>query len=234
MDEARSLIYLQELEDLKTRHPEIFDSVAYDAIYVDEGQDFSEEDFRLLTALCRVAPGHEPNLYVFYDDAQNFLGRKRPNWRSIGLIIRGGRAHVMSQCFRNTRPIVEAAFNVLYGSFANGAGQVPTKEFSDLATLEEKPGIVHENGFWRVHFAVREGLPAKLTLTQSREAETREIIARLKWLIEVQRVRPQDILIPRNASNKLPPLCSVCRFKASGNRTSPFKSKISCSANDSD
>ena len=115
--------------------------MAYDAIFVDEGQDFLEEDFRLLKELCRVQPNHEPNIYVFYDDAQNFLGRKRPNWLSVGLNVRGRRAHVMSHCFRNTCPIVEAAFNVLYGSCANGEGEIPTKEFGDIALLEEKHAI---------------------------------------------------------------------------------------------
>ena len=195
-DEERASTYLKELEDARRNHPDIFDAVAYDAIFVDEGQDFLEEDFRLLKELCRVQPGHEPNMYVFYDDAQNFLGRKRPNWLSIGLNVRGGRSHVMSQCFRNTRPIVEAAFNVLYGSCANGEGEIPTKEFGDIRTLEEKHAIAREeDGFYRVGFAVRDGQSAKLTVTSTPAAEAQEIVVRLRWLIEEQQVRPQDILV---------------------------------------
>lgn len=194
-DEQRANQYLKELQDTKQHHPEIFDAAAYDAIFIDEGQDFLEEDFRLLKELCRVAPGHEPNLYVFYDDAQNFLGRKRPNWLSVGLNVRGGRANVMSQCFRNTRPIVEAAFNVLYGTFANGEGGVPTKEFGDISSLEEKKLITHEDGYWRVGFAVRNGNAPRLSMAASAAAEIQEIVTRLRWLIEEQRVRPQDILV---------------------------------------
>ena len=194
-DEDRATQYLKELEDSKRQHPEMFDAVAFDAIFVDEGQDFLEEDFRLMKELCRVAPGHEPNIYVFYDDAQNFLGRKRPNWLSVGLNVRGGRANVMSHCFRNTRPIVEAAFNVLYGTSAKGEGDVPTKEFGDIASLEEKKLIQPEDGFWRVHFAVRDGHAPRHTMAQSPAAEIQEIVARLRWLIEDQRVRPQDILV---------------------------------------
>lgn len=126
-DEERAIKYLNELEDTKRNHPEIVEAVVYEAIFVDEGQDFLEEDLRLLKELCRVQPDHEPNIYVFYDDAQDFLGRKRPNWLSVGLNVRGGRANVMSQCFRNTRPIVEAAFNVLYGSFATERARFPRK-----------------------------------------------------------------------------------------------------------
>lgn len=194
-DEVRAIKYLKELEDTKRHHPEILEAVAYDAIFVDEGQDFLEEDFRLFKELCRVRPDQEPNFYVFYDDAQNFLGRKRPNWLSVGLNVRGGRAHVMSQCFRNTRPIVEAAFNVLYGSCANGEGVVPTKEFGDIATLEEKQLITREKGFWGVSFAVREGQVPKLCVASSPGAEAQEIVTRLRWLIERQRVRPQDIMV---------------------------------------
>jgi hypothetical protein len=102
----------------------------------------------------------------------------------------------MSHCFRNTCPIVEAAFNVLYGSFAESEGEVPTREFGDLATLEEKNAIVRDaDGFWRVGFAVRDGLRPKFTLTNSLAAENDAIIRRLRWLIEEQQVRPQDILI---------------------------------------
>lgn len=208
-DEVRAHQYLAELADSKQHHPEIFDAVAYDAIFIDEGQDFLEEDFRLLKELCRVQPNHEPNFYVFYDDAQNFLGRKRPNWLSIGLNVRGGRAHVMSQCFRNTRPIVEAAFNVLYGSCAGGDGQVPTKEFGDISTLEEKQLICHEGGFWRVGFAVRDGHAPKLTVATSPAAEAQEIVARLRWLIEEQRVRPQDILVLAFSRNRIEAIATV-------------------------
>lgn len=203
-DEERASNYLKELEDTKRNHPEIVEAASYDAIFIDEGQDFLEEDFQLLTELCRVQAGHEPNMYVFYDDAQNFLGRKRPNWLSVGLNVRGGRSHVMSQCFRNTRPIVEAAFNVLYGSCANGEGEIPTKEFGDIATLQEKQAIVREaDGFYRISFAVRDGQPPKFTFASSPAAETQAIVTRLRWLIEEQRVRPQDILVLGFSRNRI-------------------------------
>jgi hypothetical protein len=195
-DASRATTYLQELRHTKQNHLEIFEAAAYEAIFVDEGQDFHEEDLRLLTELCRVEPNGELNFYVFYDDAQNFLGRKRPNWSSLGLNVRGGRSHVMSHCFRNTCRIVEAAFNVLYGSCADGQGDIPTKEFGDLATLEEKHAIMRDDdGYWRVAFAVRDGRAPKLTYAPSIASETQEIIARLRWLIEDQNVRPQDILV---------------------------------------
>jgi hypothetical protein len=193
-DIVRAIQYHCELGEMKKRSPDRVAALAYDAIYVDEGQDFSEEDFRLLKELCRVREAAEPNLYVFYDDAQNLHGRVRPNWLSLGLNVRGTRATVMTQCFRNTRQIVESTFNVLYGTCANG-GDVPTKEFGDISTLEQKELIENENGFWRVKFTRREGMLPQLSVTTGVRKETDLIISRLRWLIEEQQVRPEDIQV---------------------------------------
>jgi hypothetical protein len=194
-NQVRSEAYLKNLEETRQSHPEIVEAALYDAIYVDEGQDFHEEEFHLLKELCRVAPEKESNLYIFYDDAQNLFGRKRPNWLSMGVNVRGGRSHVMTECFRNTRLIVEAAFNVLYGTTAGNGVELPTREFGDLAGLEEKGLIQRGERFWRVHFARREGLPPKLSSAGNPGAETQEIVTRLRWLIEEQQVRPQDVLV---------------------------------------
>ena len=128
----------RELQHVKANEPALFDALAYDAIYVDEGQDFCEDDFCLLKELCRITDGGEPNLYVFYDDAQNLLGRKRPNWQSLGLNVRGGRASIMTECFRNTRQIVEPAFNVLYGSFASDGSKCRLRSMGILRLCKKR------------------------------------------------------------------------------------------------
>jgi hypothetical protein len=202
-DESRAANYLNDLAESKKSQPDLFAMIAFDAIYVDEGQDFHEQQYRLLVELCRTAAGAEPHLYVFYDDAQNFLGQARPNWLSLGLNVRGARAHVMSQCFRNTRPIVEAAFNLLYGTSANGVGQIPTKDFGDVAGLEEKRLVVATPGFWQVKFAKRAGDLPRLTLLDSKQAENQAVVERLRWLIEEQQVRPQDILVLDNHGERI-------------------------------
>ena len=69
----------------------------------------------------------------------------------------GARSHIMTQCFRNTRAIVETSFNVLYGRFAESSLNLPTKEFGDVSTLEEK-GLIEDKGDWYgVRYAVRDG-----------------------------------------------------------------------------
>ena len=194
-DPERATQYLTELQHVKTNERSLFDAVAYDAVYIDEGQDFCEEDFCLLKELCRTVEGGEPNLYVFYDDAQNLLGRKRPNWQSLGLNVRGSRAFIMTECFRNTRQIVEPAFNVLYGSFATGGSEVPPKEFGDIATLQEKGLIENKEGVWIVKFTKRDGLVPSISLAADKVQEADLLIARLRYLIEEQQVRPEDIQV---------------------------------------
>jgi hypothetical protein len=195
-EDARVKLYLQELDHVIEKQPELLDAIGYDAIFVDEGQDFLEDDFRLLKGLCRKSKhSEEPNLYVFYDDAQNYLCRRRPNWKSLGLNLVGARSQVMTKCFRNTKAIVETSFNVLYGRFAESTGQIPTKDFGDITTLEEK-GLIEDKGdHYEVRYAVRSGRFPILTIAPTLLEERRALIERLRWLIEEQRVRPEDILV---------------------------------------
>ena len=211
-DEAgRARQYLAELEHVREHQPELLGAVSYDAIYVDEGQDFLEDDIRLLKGLCRTTARNEPNLAVFYDDAQNLLGRVRPNWRSLGLNLVGGRSHVMTQCFRNTRPIIEASFNVLFGRFAESREGVPSKLFGDVATLEEKRLVEDKGDRYEVRFAVRDGQLPRLTIASDLRGEQRLLVERLRWLIEEQQVRPEDVLV-------LAPLLGPCRRVRQGGR----------------
>jgi hypothetical protein len=198
-DEAtRASRYREQLAQLKQRDLGKFEQLAFDAVYVDEGQDFVEAEFELLRDLCRAQPGtDEPSLFVFYDDAQNLYGHGRPNWASLGLNVRGGRSSVMTECFRNPRPIVETSFNVLYGTAlpAGGNGTAPSKDFGDIATLQEKGLIELDGGRWRVKFANRKGRPPLLTLATDPSRETQLVLARLTVLVRDERVRPQDVLV---------------------------------------
>jgi hypothetical protein len=69
-ESTRAKRYREQLAQLKATDPERFEQIAFDAIYVDEGQDFVEAEFELLRDLCRTSPGGEPSLFVFYDDAK--------------------------------------------------------------------------------------------------------------------------------------------------------------------
>jgi hypothetical protein len=214
-DEGRAGQYLADLEHVRDRQPDLLGAVAYDAIYIDEGQDFLEDDFRLLKGLCRVEGEGEPDLYIFYDDAQNFLGRRRPNWKGLGLKILGGRAHVMTQCFRNTRPIVEASLNVLYGRHAEAGADVPTRDFGDILTVEAKGLSEDEGGRFEVRFAVRDGIiPPRLTIAPDAQGERQALIERLRWLSGEQKVRPEDILVLAHSWQRVSGIAGAIRDAA--------------------
>ncbi|MCA9031019.1 MAG: NERD domain-containing protein [Planctomycetaceae bacterium] len=193
-DRDRAIQYLADLDYVKQNDTSTFDAFAYDAIYCDEGQDFLEEEFTLLSQLLRRNQT-EPSLFVFYDDAQNLYGRARPNWQSLGLNVVGQRSHIMTECFRNTRQIVEVAFNVLYGTFAEHKSKVPSRAFGDVSTLVDKGLITEQDGYKKVHFAQRSGGRPIATAVPTENAENIHILNRLRWLIDEQEVRPEDILI---------------------------------------
>lgn len=189
--------YRAQLDDLAQASPEWYDTLLFDAIYIDEGQDFHEEEFQLLMALIRPHPETgEKNVIIFYDDAQNLYARPRPNWSQIGIDVVGGRrSRVMKECFRNSRQIVEFAFNVLLGAKAAPDIRVQTREYADVAYLKSI-GLVEElEDRWDVKFAQRLYLPPEVHLFQSRQQEKNWIADHIQWLIDKEGVRPEDILV---------------------------------------
>ncbi len=74
----------------------------YDAIVVDEGQDFHDEWWMAIEALQRHPGGP---LYVFFDPAQNLFG--------TGLNLPEGITYNLNQNCRNTRQIAHTCGNVL-------------------------------------------------------------------------------------------------------------------------
>ena len=54
--QLQSEYYLSKIEDFAKKHQKQFKSIQYDAIYVDEGQDFLENWFKILFMMT-TAPG---------------------------------------------------------------------------------------------------------------------------------------------------------------------------------
>lgn len=78
----------------------------YEAILIDEGQDLSDDWMRCLTKL--INPETDSILFC-YDPAQNVFGRKRPNWKSVGLNVQGKKPVELRECYRNTLQILGLA-----------------------------------------------------------------------------------------------------------------------------
>lgn len=76
----------------------------YDAILVDEGQDFSDDMYRIVVSLLNPATNH---LAIALDENQNIYRRKQ-TWKDLGIQVRG-RVHRLSWVYRNTSTIADFA-----------------------------------------------------------------------------------------------------------------------------
>jgi superfamily I DNA and RNA helicase len=192
--DKRAMQCLVEMNSLRGERAAELSRGLFAAVFIDEGQDFHESEYRLLMKLGRPAPSGLPRMFVFYDDAQNLYGLKRPTWSELGIDMRG-RSVVMDECFRNTRQIIEPAFNVLLGTYAAKPHSVRTHDFADLATLEHKKLITRANDHVRVHFSAREGAPVLFRQCKNKGAEEDCVAMRCDELMKRDGLLPQDILV---------------------------------------
>ncbi len=194
----RACLYQKQLKRLAQKNPGRYQDILFDAIYVDEGQDFEPEEFKLLLDLIRPdEKTGEKSLVIFYDNAQNLYGRRLPTWSSdVGIdIAKGKRSRVMKQCFRNTRPIIELAFNVLLGAKAPSEMQVQTRGYADVRTLLRNDLVKELPDRWQVNFTERGGPPPKVMEFNYQGQKRKWITKEINRLIEVEQVRPEDIMI---------------------------------------
>jgi len=168
----------------------------FDVIFIDEGQDFDPEEYRLILDLIKPNEvSEEKPIVIFYDDAQNIYGRSRPVWRDVGINVIGERSFVMRECFRNTRQIVELAFNVLLGSQAPSDQKVQTRTYADVNYLKER-GVIEETGdHFRVGFAEREGRKPEIMVFSDSLLEINWLADEIVKLIQDENVRSEDILV---------------------------------------
>ena len=80
----------------------------YQAILVDKGQDFANDWYRVILKALDPASN---SLFVAVDSSQNIYQRK-VSWRELGVEI-VGRSRVLRVNYRNTRPILDAAYRVI-------------------------------------------------------------------------------------------------------------------------
>jgi len=193
----RAKQYAAQFKTFLEKHAPDDKGLLFDAIFVDEGQDFEPEEFQSLLTLLK--PSHktgEKNLIVFYDDAQNLYARERPVWKQIGIDVqRGDRARIMKECFRNPREIVETAFNILLGSEATSEDKVSLRKYADVENLR-KDGLIEEVGsHYKVRFAERTSDYPVTYAFPTRAKEKEWIATEIERLIKREAVRPEDILV---------------------------------------
>jgi len=192
--------YREQIKQFEAENKNYYHSLCFDAIFVDEGQDLESEEFKLLLDLLRPneVSGEKP-IIIFYDDAQNVYGRPRPTWKDVGINVVGERSYVMRECFRNTRQIVELAFNILLGSQSQPSERVRTRTYADINYLQER-GVIEEAGdHIRVKFAEREDKKPDIKEFDNRDEEINWLAEELSHLIVDEDVRTEDILVLMNS-----------------------------------
>lgn len=188
--------YRDQIHDFAVNNPDWYRASCFDAIFLDEGQDFDPEEYRLILDLIRPNEiSEEKPIVVFYDDAQNIYGRSRPVWRDIGINVVGERSYVMRECFRNTRQIIELAFNVLLGTQAAESSKVKTRTYADVNYLKDRQVIEEVGDHIRVGFADRQGAKPEIQEFQHQESEILWLADEICRLIIDESVRPEDILL---------------------------------------
>ena len=78
--------------------------MSYDAVLVDEGQDLTDDMYRILVTLLNKKTD---NLTISLDENQDIY-KRRAAWSDLGIQARG-RKHTISNVYRNTREIVTFA-----------------------------------------------------------------------------------------------------------------------------
>ena len=146
----------------------------YQAILVDEGQDFADDWYRVL---LRALDPTTNSLFIALDSSQNIY-RRKVSWREIGVQIAGGtRTRVLRVNYRNTRAILSAAYNLIR--------ELDLAEPSGDDTTDER--VVPER-------ALRSGPVPTVRRLDDREASHAFV---LQWIRErlAQGVAPADVLV---------------------------------------
>lgn len=164
------------------------------SVFIDEAQDLGEYTLKLLSHLVIQRDKSDPNskaINIFYDNAQNIYKRKTPDWKTIGLDMRG-RSTVMKESFRATRPIAEFALNVL-------ARLRPLDNDSDYKELVKNELVNHEqrnNRSWiNVNYNHIDGPNPIFRSFSSRTQEVSALISFIARLVRDDGVRPNDIRV---------------------------------------
>ena len=165
-----------------------------DALFIDEAQDMGPSMLQLLLSLVQQRRRSDPNsrsANIFYDNAQNIYGTGVPKWSDYGLDMRG-RASIMRESFRSTKPIVEFAINVL-------DHLSETEEHHELIDL----GLLHEvmrgdESWLEVGFNQVDGPRPLFSASPSVDQQLKTMGDHLIHLLTAEAVLPNDICILYN------------------------------------
>ncbi len=123
----------------------------YDAILIDEGQDFASDWFKLVSSLLNP---ETKSLLLVEDRAQSIYKRKRTYMQDTGLDFRG-RSKILSINYRNTAQIVKFAWD-FYEQHSTLKNKVVTKDFEGEIIAPQstrrtgvEPAIIRTDHFFK-------------------------------------------------------------------------------------
>jgi superfamily I DNA/RNA helicase len=147
-------------------------AATYQAILVDEGQDFASDWYRVI--LKALDPSSN-SLFIALDASQNIYNRKI-SWRELGVQV-VGHSRVLRVNYRNTRPILDAAYRI-------------------ISAMDSRSNMAREQAddYVRPDRALRDGRPPEVhrhsSLAVAREFAGAWVQARIN-----RGVAPDDILV---------------------------------------
>lgn len=115
----------------------------YQAILIDEAQDFYDEWFQ---ALLLVLDQRTNALFIVYDNTQSVYGQAHRrqadwSWKNLGIKIPGGRSQVFDLNYRNSPEILETAWKFINPALENAGIKVERRERDENGKVIHTPGI---------------------------------------------------------------------------------------------
>lgn len=111
----------------------------YDAVLVDEGQDFSDDMFRVLMNLLNP---QTDSLTIALDESQNIYSTRR-NWKKLGVHARG-RTHSLTFVYRSTKELTNFSqrFLAKQQKFPTATGPLQQELFPESFTFQGPQPII--------------------------------------------------------------------------------------------
>jgi hypothetical protein len=139
---------LKGIMESNERAKKIFDYLdnytgIFDIVFVDEGQDISQEEYNLIINLCRSgSTTKSKSIYIFCDDLQNIFGIKDLVLKRVN--SQRPIEHFLSTCVRTSKKLVDFTFNTCLGDSLDDISRVELERLMNLNKLKER-SLIAEN-----------------------------------------------------------------------------------------
>lgn len=177
----------------------------YDFCFIDEGQDIDNDWYPMIRALTKDHAEVGRSIVVFYDDAQNLYGIRRPgtlqepawtqlfgadpNPRGLKTVMRVGH--------RNTNQVLSFSFAMLLGNYANKDPQMATFAGLNEYTgkyIPDDPSIDHpkaglpcvekiDKRLYKINFSIHDGSPPKIYSLENENIMVDELVRSIRAIL---------------------------------------------------